>query len=69
MKRKIIIALVTITGIMMFSGIGVQASASTLKPDDINSQGKIVFDNDTEETADDVIFDATDIYYLYSICK
>ena len=35
----------------------------------INSQGRIVFDNDTEDTSDDVIFDASDLTTLDTMVK
>ena len=67
MKKKFVMALILVVGSICFSSIGAKASA--IKPENINSQGKIVFDNGTEDAEDDVIFDADDIYYLYSICR
>ena len=34
-----------------------------------NSQGKIIFNNRTEDTSDDVIFDAGDFNKLADICR
>ena len=67
MKKKILITLLGVCVLTLASGMG--AKASSIKPEGINSQGKIVFDNGTEDVSDDVIFDADDIYYLYSICR
>lgn len=33
------------------------------------SKGKIVYTNNTADTSDDVIFDATDFQKLYDVCK
>lgn len=67
MKKRVMEAIVFVMAIVL--GTGIVVNAATVKPDAINSQGRIVFDNDTEDSTDDVIFDASDLYYLYSICQ
>lgn len=44
-------------------------SASAKAATTFNSQGRIVFDNGTADTSDDVIFDANDFNVLYERCK
>lgn len=67
MKRKTIMTAVLIAAVVF--SVGGVVSAASAKPDAIKSQGRIVFDNNTENPSDDVIFDAEDLYYLYSICQ
>ena len=64
--RFVISVVVSALVIVSFNTLKVNAID---KPSDLNSHGRIVFDNGTEDTSDDVIFDAEDLYYLYEICK
>ena len=61
MKNKIYygLALVVAIGTISMPVLASNGTASAMK-----SQGRIVFDNDTEDTSDDVIFDASDLTYL-----
>ena len=67
MKKGSVAVLILLMAMILGNRMAV--SAAPAKPDKINSQGRIIFDNDTEETSDDVVFDAEDIYYLYAICE
>lgn len=66
MKRtariNIIMVIMTLIFIMIFSITG-RASGS------FKSQGRIVFNNKTASTRDDVIFDASDFEKLAQVCK
>lgn len=62
MRKKII--LISVTGILIISNT-LLANATT----NLNSQGKIVFTNGTDDTSDDVIFDAADFERLAAVCK
>lgn len=50
-----IICAVTLSTVSFYTGVSAASSSVSYK-----SQGKIVFDNNTEDTSDDVVFDASD---------
>lgn len=54
---------VTLLAVLLLSGKG-KAEESPFK-----SQGKIVFDNGTQDTADDVVFDSADFNRLAYTCR
>lgn len=56
-KRSVLITIATILCLTLSIGMISMASESN----NFNSRGKIVFDNSTSDTSDDVIFDASDI--------
>ena len=64
-KKKIVGVIGTVAGLVLGFGIITYAADSY----EIKSQGKIVFNNDTEETADDVVFDAADLVTLHDMVK
>jgi len=64
MKKKIVLLIISIT---MLIGSSLSAHASSAYG--MNSQGKIVFDNNTTTTADDIIFDASDFNTLAAKCS
>lgn len=61
-RINIIMVFVTMLTVFMISVTG-NAEES------FNSQGKIIFDNRTEDISDDVIFDAGDFNKLAYICR
>lgn len=60
-----ILALIVVATALFFN----HTAKAESKPKIIKSHGKIVFNNNTEDKKDDVIFDADDIYHLYKICE
>lgn len=54
--------LATLLAVLLFSTTG-------RADNKFGSQGKIVFDNKTQDTADDVVFDAGDFDRLSSVCR
>lgn len=62
-KTNIIMVSVTLLAVLLLSGKG-KAEESPFK-----SQGKIVFDNGTQDTADDVVFDSADFNRLAYTCR
>ena len=60
---NVIMVFVTLLTILLFSVTG------KAEENKFNSQGKIVFDNRTEDTSDDVIFDSGDFNRLAFICR
>lgn len=64
MSKKSRIMVVLTATIILVNHIMVYAEDVSLK-----SQGKIVFTNDTSDTSDDVIFDASDFEKLYNVCE
>ena len=63
MRKKLFLLLLSAL-LFTCSMITVFATDSTFK-----SQGTIVFTNDTDDTSDDVIFDASDFTTLGNKCK
>ena len=59
---NIIMVLATLLAVLLFSATGRAENK-------FSSQGKIVFDNKTDDTADDVVFDAGDFNRLSGICR
>lgn len=53
-----------LAAIITVGSISMNAFASGGTSDSIKSRGLLVFDNDTPDTSDDVIFDASDLTYL-----
>lgn len=53
-----------LAGIIAAGSISMTALASGGTADAIKSRGRLVFDNNTTDTSDDVIFDASDLTYL-----
>lgn len=62
-RTNIVMVSVTLLTVLLFSVTG------SAEEKHFNSQGKIVFDNKTEDTADDVIFDADDFDKLAYTCR
>lgn len=62
-RTNIIMIFVTLLTVLLISTTG------NAEEKHFNSQGKIVFNNRTEDTADDVIFDAGDFNKLAYICR
>jgi len=63
MKRQLIVLAIAVC-LFLSSVLTVFASDFTQK-----SQGRIVFNNGTEDTSDDVIFDASDFTTLANKCR
>lgn len=63
MKKNIIMIAFTLTLITGSYIVGNAADSS------FHSQGKIIFDNKTSSTRDDVIFDAEDFERLAAVCR
>ena len=60
-KNKIYFIL---SAIVLASTVSITTLASNGTADNLKSSGRLVFDNDTEDISDDVIFDASDLVYL-----
>lgn len=65
MKRQLIVLGIAV---LLFLGSVISAHAET-NPYGFKSQGRIVFTNGTEDTSDDVIFDASDFTTLANKCR
>ena len=61
-RINIIMVVISLVFIMAFSITGKAAGS-------FKSQGRIVFNNKTESTRDDVIFDAGDFERLAQVCR
>ncbi len=79
-KKNLVFATIMIAAtalVLILSKINVNAAytgptpSGYTKPAELNSVGRMIFaGNDGETgTADDIIFDAQDLYYLYEFCK
>jgi len=68
MKSKVIASIILILCAVLISGVASIASTPR-ETYGLKSQGRIVFDNDTADTSDDVIFDARDLYDLAEKCQ
>ena len=66
MKTKVIMLILSI-GLLI--GSSVTAFAAPVETYGLNSRGKIVFDNNTPDTADDIVFDASDLYKIAAKCQ
>lgn len=53
-----------LSGILIAGSISMTVFASGGTSAAIKSRGRLVFDNNTTDTSDDVIFDASDLTYL-----
>lgn len=62
-RTNVIMVSVTLLAVLLLSGKG-KAEEGAFK-----SQGRIVFDNGTQDTADDVVFDSADFNRLAYICR
>lgn len=62
-RTNVIMVSVTLLAVLLLSGKG-KAEEGAFK-----SQGKIVFDNGTRDTADDVVFDSADFNRLAYTCR
>lgn len=49
---------------VMIGSISMTVLAANGTADALKSRGRLVFDNNTPDTSDDVIFDASDLTYL-----
>ncbi|MEZ3443550.1 MAG: hypothetical protein K1W30_00165 [Lachnospiraceae bacterium] len=65
-KKTIRINVIMVSVTLLVLLISITGNA---KEKQFHSQGKIVFDNKTEDAADDVIFDAGDFNRLAVICQ
>lgn len=65
MKTKIVMLILSI-GLLVGSTVTAFAAPQTYG---LSSRGKIVFDNNTADTSDDIIFDASDLYKLAAKCQ
>ena len=65
MKTKIIMLILSIA-LLIGSTVSAFAAPETYG---LNSRGKIIFDNNTPQTDDDVVFDASDLYKLAAKCQ
>lgn len=63
MRTNTIMILVTLLMVLLVSVTG------NAEEKHFNSQGKIIFDNRTEDPADDVVFDAADFNKLANVCR
>lgn len=66
-KSNIITAVLCTAALSVTSFYSGYAAANTASGIQYNSQGKIVFDNSTEDTTDDVVFDASDFMTIDSM--
>lgn len=62
-RTNIIIVFVTLLAVLLIPATG------NAEEKHFNSQGKIIFNNRTGDTADDVIFDAGDFNKLAHTCR
>lgn len=53
-----------LSALVLAGTISITAYAGNGTSGSLKSSGRLVFDNDTEDTSDDVIFDASDLVYL-----
>lgn len=66
-KSNIITAVLCTVALSVTSFYSGYAAANTASGIQYNSQGKIIFDNSTEDTNDDVVFDASDFLTIDSM--
>ena len=68
MKKKFALSIVLVLVTILACGISTTA-ANKQNTYGLKSQGRILFTNDTDDTSDDVVFDATDLYNIAAKCQ